>query len=433
MMPVYFIVIVSVLALSSLLFVVGEAASLKSDAQTAADAAALAGANELATQLYSADGSTIGLDEAAVRAAAEDYAERNDAELTEFTLNGCGVLVTVETDDELEGDRAEELEVEDKKAEAEAAAAMGPLLPTSGLFGAPVDGPVPAVMRPAAQLAARFGLSVTSTTGGTHEPGSYHYRGLAIDVSNSSAPTPEMAAFFRAAERVFAGRLLELFYDPIGYYYDNNQRVPGQIGGHLDHVHIALMPTGSGSTGGGAAGGALPPIDSSSPSDFDLIGAVAGPQLVPIDNVESCAAGSAGLVGGFSGFVPNASSAQIASAICRIGRAMGVSDKIMLAAFETGIVESGMQNLPGGLDDSAGVFQQRPSQGWGSYAQVTDVAYAARTFFSRAMRADRPGQTAGQLAQDVQRSAYPYKYDQAEGAARALMQRVGCTAGGTST
>ncbi|MGW7289731.1 FG-GAP repeat domain-containing protein [Streptomyces sp. NPDC054847] len=95
----------------------------------------------------------------------------------------------------------------------------------------------------------------------------------------------------------------------------------------------------------------------------------------------------------------------------------------MLAAFEAGWVESHMNNLACGDKDSIGVFQQRPSYGWGTVEQIMDPWYAATQFITRAIESDRanPGFTAGQLAQSVQRSAYPDRYDDAELKARALL------------
>ncbi|MGW0395006.1 LGFP repeat-containing protein [Streptomyces sp. NPDC003042] len=108
--------------------------------------------------------------------------------------------------------------------------------------------------------------------------------------------------------------------------------------------------------------------------------------------------------------------------VYEVGQRRGVSDKVMLAGFETGWVESRMNNLACGDRDSLGVFQQRPSQGWGTPEQVLDVDYAANKFFEVAqqMEPGEEGGTAGQLAQAVQRSAYPERYDQAEGVARAM-------------
>jgi hypothetical protein len=91
-----------------------------------------------------------------------------------------------------------------------------------------------------------------------------------------------------------------------------------------------------------------------------------------------------------------------------------------------------MNNLPCGDKDSLGVFQQRPSFGWGTPAQILNVEYASTQFFSRAQVEDGrcPGCTAGQIAQAVQRSGFPDRYDQAEAKARALLSEARAMVGG---
>ncbi|MEV0600105.1 hypothetical protein AB0I82_12530 [Streptomyces sp. NPDC050315] len=115
---------------------------------------------------------------------------------------------------------------------------------------------------------------------------------------------------------------------------------------------------------------------------------------------------------------------EVAKVVYLVGKELTASDKAMLAAFEAALVESGMENLNYGDRDSVGVFQQRPSQDWGTPAQCMNVNYAAHKFFERAVVADRdnPDFTAGQLAQKVQVSAYPERYDQREGEARQLIE-----------
>jgi len=84
----------------------------------------------------------------------------------------------------------------------------------------------------AKQRAIALGLRITSTTGGNHVAGSYHYRGRAIDVAGTPS---QMAQFYREMRRM---NPTELFYDPCGgvkYGHDI-----GPIGGHSDHVHIAF-------------------------------------------------------------------------------------------------------------------------------------------------------------------------------------------------
>ena len=95
----------------------------------------------------------------------------------------------------------------------------------------PADGTPADMLAYASKRAVELGLVITSTTGGVHTPGSYHYQGRAIDIAG---PPPAMAAFYTE----FAGTLpTELFYDPLGAI-KNGAPIP-PIGGHVDHVHIA--------------------------------------------------------------------------------------------------------------------------------------------------------------------------------------------------
>jgi hypothetical protein len=125
--------------------------------------------------------------------------------------------------------------------------------------------------------------------------------------------------------------------------------------------------------------------------------------------------------------------AQIQRRAYDTARRLGASDKVILALFEAGAVESDWRNSPVATDhDSVGFLQQRPSQGWGTVGQILNVDYATTSFVRRAM-ANEPQfstSTAGALAQSVQRSAYPGRYDQAETAARTALARL---AGGAPT
>jgi hypothetical protein len=95
----------------------------------------------------------------------------------------------------------------------------------------PVNGTNRQKLDYASRLARDMGLTITSTTGGRHTPGSYHYRGRAIDVAGTPA---QMAAYYN---RLAGTRPTELFYDPRGGI-KNGQQI-GAIGGHRDHVHVA--------------------------------------------------------------------------------------------------------------------------------------------------------------------------------------------------
>jgi hypothetical protein len=127
--------------------------------------------------------------------------------------------------------------------------------------------------------------------------------------------------------------------------------------------------------------------------------------------------------------VPPTHDPAIINTVHDIATQRGVTPKVMLAAFEAGWVESHMHNLNCGDRDSLGVFQQRPSQGWGTPEQCLDPVHATNAFLDQAIPndANNPGYTAGQLAQSVQRSAYPERYDQAEGIANQLIAEAAAT------
>lgn len=101
----------------------------------------------------------------------------------------------------------------------------------------------------------------------------------------------------------------------------------------------------------------------------------------------------------------------------------GYAPKVQRALLEALAVESSFRPLPYGDRDSVGVLQQRPSQGWGPASETP--AMDIRQFLSRAARANQQGGygTAGQLAQAVQRSAFPGRYDQHRAEAIRLLGR----------
>jgi murein DD-endopeptidase MepM/ murein hydrolase activator NlpD len=105
---------------------------------------------------------------------------------------------------------------------------------------------------------------------------------------------------------------------------------------------------------------------------------------------------------------------------------LGASDKVLLALFEAGIVESGMRNLNYGDRDSVGFLQQRPSQGWGTIEQCTDVAYATTSFVKEAQKIESKYDNAGDLAAAVQKPAkiYEYRYNANKKNAENLLDKV---------
>lgn len=113
--------------------------------------------------------------------------------------------------------------------------------------------------------------------------------------------------------------------------------------------------------------------------------------------------------------------AQNAAIIAAVGFEKGLPDHAVTVALAASLQESKLRDLPYGDRDSVGLFQQRPSQGWGTTTQLLDPLYAAAAFYDRL--AQVPGwQTMAvtDAAQAVQHSAAPEAYAAWEGEARAL-------------
>jgi hypothetical protein len=237
----------------------------------------------------------------------------------------------------------------------------GGVLPSGGAFGGSLMGARPA-MAPFAAIGSRYGLHVSSgrrpgsitSSGNT----SWHSTGEAIDEAGSPAG---MLSYFKYLKSRFGGRLAELIYTPGGVGVKNGQpfTYTGQVAAdHYDHVHVAF--------------------DSGAPGQGD---------------------GDGNVVSAFRRAISSA-------------RATPVEQ---LALFEAGIVESGLRNLSYGDRDSVGALQQRPSQGWHG---LMDPYKAALEFLSHA-RGKRPWKgSAGSLAQAVQGSAFPARYDAVAAQAR---------------
>jgi peptidoglycan DL-endopeptidase CwlO len=116
---------------------------------------------------------------------------------------------------------------------------------------------------------------------------------------------------------------------------------------------------------------------------------------------------------------------QNAATIIRVARDRGTPPRAWLVALATAKQESDLRNTPYGDRDSLGLFQQRPSQGWGTPAQVIDPVYSTSTFLDRLMQVpgwERLPVTVA--AQTVQRSAFPDAYARWEGLAAQLISQL---------
>lgn len=113
--------------------------------------------------------------------------------------------------------------------------------------------------------------------------------------------------------------------------------------------------------------------------------------------------------------------AEHAGLIAAIAVSRGLPARAASIALATAYQESDLRNLEGGDRDSIGLFQQRPSQGWGTPEQISDPTYAANAFYDALERID--GYESMEItvaAQAVQRSAFPDAYADHERDARTL-------------
>ncbi|MEU6761145.1 heavy metal transporter [Streptomyces sp. NPDC046853] len=106
-----------------------------------------------------------------------------------------------------------------------------------------------------------------------------------------------------------------------------------------------------------------------------------------------------------------ADQAENAATVTAVGTSRGMPERAITIALATALQESGLRNISHGDRDSLGLFQQRPSQGWGNARQIMDPAYSAARFYAHLE--DVPGYSRLPLtvaAQRVQRSGFPQAY-----------------------
>lgn len=223
------------------------------------------------------------------------------------------------------------------------------------------------------------GFDITSTNGGSHNRGSAHYQGRAVDFRTKDHSDAEVRQMFD-------------YLTASGYtVLDERQRPAGQKVWGGPHGHVQIGTEGIGSSG-------LSHIWQVSVGD-SLVSAT---NPMPVSVVSSS--------GGWS--QDQISNAQT---LLSVASRMGASEKQIEALFAAGFVESKFHNLTGGMDgDNKGILQQRSN--WGSVSDRMDVATAASLFLDAAKHVNQSG-SPGQLAQRVQRSGFPLAYDENLGSA----------------
>ncbi|WUH91163.1 hypothetical protein OG900_14330 [Streptomyces sp. NBC_00433] len=128
------------------------------------------------------------------------------------------------------------------------------------------------------------------------------------------------------------------------------------------------------------------------------------------------------------------SQAANAATIAAVATARGLPERAVTIALATALQESRLDNLDHGDRDSLGLFQQRPSQGWGTRQQVLDPVYSTNAFYDRLVKIDGYSRLPLTVAaQKVQRSGYPQAYAKHEADATMLAAAlVGRKAGALS-
>jgi hypothetical protein len=430
-LPGLVMLLLAIIALAVIGFQIGKAAIMRSQAQTAADAAALAGAREIKRQLelqWSTFGTTDvrAIDQQLVQARMAEYAERNGGRLDpdhEPDVNGVDVRVWVVSKAEL-GEDAKSVDSEHDRGHARARATLSlggsvgglpsGMFPPSGGGGTPhitdeewdeIGKQIGKPPLSCPEDVITLGLFLKSQgffvwqnnhpqlggdAGHEDKPYSWHRKcgGMgAIDVNFDTGNEG-------AALDAIRGDVEKLGFNVIW-----------RAAGHFDHMHIDPSPSAPGGSGGFTG-----PLD-------DVLLSV---RLIDWDKEISPLAvfdqfGTQGTYGG----PPDL---KIVALICQLSEPFG--DKIRLAAFEAAIVESGIHNLNYGDANSHGVFQQQWSVGeWGTKEQTMDPVHATHMFLVTAAEMDRPGLPAGELAARVQRPREDLRgrYAAVQGQAQALI------------
>lgn len=128
---------------------------------------------------------------------------------------------------------------------------------------------------------------------------------------------------------------------------------------------------------------------------------------------------------GAMGYPLSAEQSRNAALITAVGVTRGLPDHAATVALATAMQESKITNLEYGDRDSLGLFQQRPSQGWGTVEQLMDETYATNAFYDGLVKvADWQTIPVEDAAQAVQRSGFPDAYAQWDGLARAWAQAL---------
>lgn len=142
--------------------------------------------------------------------------------------------------------------------------------------------------------------------------------------------------------------------------------------------------------------------------ETSLIGTLGGDSSVAGNSISS---GSILPAGAYGGVTLSTTQAQNASVIYAVAASLKLTAHDASMGIGCAMQESSLMNLTSGDRDSVGLFQQRPSQGWGTAAQCQDPTYASTQFFQHLTRVPSYETLPyTQAIQAVQRSAFPFSY-----------------------
>lgn len=277
----------------------------------------------------------------------------------------------------------------------------------SGMFGGGIPGfagggllepwPGEENLKPPAVVARRmihkFWPSITDIGGYRADGGGYndHPSGRALDIMTSDVSTGNQINDWLHANKDALG-LNYTIYRQTYKSSDGSSNLMEDRGSptanHMDHIHALFNP-----------------------SDVNVNEIPAGV------SIPSGAANTA------AGPDTRTENQKIVDAIVAEGQAQGASPQDIQAAIATNLVEAEGGNPDHGPDGSVGSFQQRDFDEWtkGGTRDRMNPTDAARSFFEHYKQTD-PSKTPGERAQEVQRSAYPDKYDQRMGDAAKLYE-----------
>jgi hypothetical protein len=154
-----------------------------------------------------------------------------------------------------------------------------------------------------------------------------------------------------------------------------------------------------------------------------LLGAMAGGLLIIKSVIDRHApiVAECRVTGDVTASIIDQEQAANATTIAAVAKRLGLADHAVTIALAAALQESKLHNLAYGDRDSLGLFQQRPSQGWGTAAQIMSPNYAATAFFKALARVPNwSAKSVTDAAQAVQHSGAPDAYARWESLARDL-------------